>query len=98
MGFQKLLSMRLIVVSKTDSVWGQNAGKAFWRWLLGILNKLVYMWNRADPCLYYKWNKKFGSIVCLSFIDDMLIVCSADAMESIKERSWKLWIVMILER
>ena len=34
--------------------------------------------------LVLQMGKKFGLIVWLSFIDDMLIVCSADAMESIK--------------
>ena len=48
------------------------------------MNKLGYNWNIADPCSYHKWDKKFGLIVWLSFIDDIVFVCSADAKESIK--------------
>ena len=60
--------------------------KPFWRLILGIMNELGYKQNGLDPCLYYKWDEKFGLIVWLSFIDDMLIVCSEDAMESIKKK------------
>ena len=50
------------------------------------MNELGYKQNRADPCLYYKWDKTFGLIVWLSFIDDMLIVCAEDTMDSIKKK------------
>ena len=46
----------------------------------------------------HKWDKKFGLIVWLSFIDDMLIVCSEDTMESIKKEFMEMWIAMTLER
>ena len=36
--------------------------------------------------MYYEWDETFGLIVWLSFIDDMLIVCSDDAMESVKKK------------
>ena len=50
------------------------------------MNELGYMQNRADPCLYYKWDETFGLIVWLSFIDDMLIVCAQDTMDRIKKK------------
>ena len=62
-----------------------NAVKAFWRLLLGIMNELGYLQNHANPCLYYHWDDKFGLIVWLCFIYDMLIVCTQDAMESVKK-------------
>ena len=67
----------------------KNAPKAFWLLLPGIMNGLGYQWNHADPCLYCKWDKTFGLIVWLSFIDVMLIVCAEDAMESIKKKFMK---------
>ena len=50
------------------------------------MNELGSRQTRADPCLYYEWDKKFGLIVQLSFINDMLIVCSEDTMVSIKKK------------
>ena len=54
------------------------------------MNELGNQQNCADPCLYYKWDKKCGLIVWLSSIDDMLIVCVEDAMESIKTNYMKI--------
>ena len=42
--------------------------------------------------------QKIGLIVWLSFIDDMLIVCAEDTMDSVKKSSQKLLIVMILKK
>ena len=53
------------------------------------MNELGYQQNHADPCLYYKWKETLGLIVWLSFIDDMLIVCTDYAMESVKKKFTK---------
>ena len=50
------------------------------------MNERGYQQNCADPCLYYKWDDKFGLIVWLSLIDDMLIVCAEDTMECVKKK------------
>ena len=75
------------LLSSKRTLYGvKNAAKAFWRLRLGTMNELGYQQNHAAPCLYYKCNDKFGLIVWLSFIDDMLIVCAEDAMESVKKK------------
>ena len=81
----KNFSARWIVVFKKTLYGVKNAVKAFWRLLLGIMNKLGYEQNHADPCLYYKWDDKFWLIVWLSHIDD-LIVCTEDTMENVKKK------------
>ena len=50
------------------------------------MNELGYVWNRVDPCLYYKWGPKLGLIVWLTFIDDMLIVCKEAGMNAVKQQ------------
>ena len=60
--------------------------KASWQLLLGIMNKLGYARNWANPCLYYKWDNNHRLILWLSFIDDMLIVCCEAAMSNVKKQ------------
>ena len=50
------------------------------------MNKLGYMKNQADLCLYYQWYEEHRLIVWLSFIDNMLIICKEDAMEGVKKK------------
>ena len=73
----------------------KNVAKAFWRLLLGIMNSMGYKRNRADPCLYYKWDSTMGLIMWISFIDDMLVVCNEKYMDDVKQNSRILWIAMI---
>ena len=88
-GFESFYLQGGLLFLKRTLYGDKNAEKIFWWLLLGIMNELGYQWNHAVPCLYYKWDETFGMIVWLSFIDDMLIVCAGDAMESIKEKFTK---------
>ena len=64
----------------------KNTVREFWKLLLGIMNELGYMQNKADPCLYYKWDLMVGLIVWLSFIDNKLIICKEEGMDMVKKR------------
>ena len=85
-GFEKFCPQGRLLFLKRTLYSVRNAAKEFWRLLLQIINELGYQWNHANPCLYYKCDDKFGLSVWLSFIDDMLIVCAGDGMESIKKK------------
>ena len=79
-GFEKYYPPGELLLLKWTLYRVKNAVKVFWKLLLGIMNELGYMWNKVDPCLYYKWNPTIGLIVWLSFIDDMLIICKEEGM------------------
>ena len=50
------------------------------------MNSMGYKRNRADPCLYYKWDSTVGLIMWISFIDDMLVVCNEKYMDDVKQK------------
>ena len=47
-----------------------------------------YKRNRADPCLYYKWDSTMGLIMWGSFIDDMLVVCNEKYMDDVVKQKF----------
>ena len=52
----------------------KQAAKRFWLFILGIFVRLLgYKYNRADPCLFYKWTDK-GLVLWSTWVDDCLSV------------------------
>ena len=57
------------------------------------MNELGYMQNKADPCLYYKWDPVIGMIgliVWSCFKDNMLIICKEEGMAMVKKHSTEM--------
>ena len=76
LGFKKFYQSGGLLFLKHTLYGVKNAAKAFWKLLMGIMDELRYEQNCVDPCLYYKWDSQIGLIVWLSFIDNMLVICS----------------------
>ena len=85
-GFERFYSSDVLLYLRKTLYSVKNAAKAFWRLLLGIMNSMGYKRNRADPCLYYKWDSTVGLIMWISFIDDMLVVCNEKYMDDVKQK------------
>ena len=85
-GFEGFYSSDVLLYLHKTLYGVKNAAKAFWRLLLGIMNAMGYKRNRADPCLYYKWDSTMGLIMWISFIDDMLVLCNEKYMDDIKQK------------
>ena len=84
-GFECFYSSDVLLYLHKTLYGVKNVAKAFWRLLLGIMNSMGYKQNRADPCLYYKWDSTMGLIMWVSFIDDMLVVCNKKYMDDVKQ-------------
>jgi len=41
--------------------------------------------SKADPCLYFKWSAKYGLILIISWVDDLLICGRKQACMEVKE-------------
>ena len=85
-GFDHFYSSDVLLYLRKTLYGVKNAAKAFLRLLLGIMNSMGYKRNRADPCLYYKWDSTMGLIMWISFIDDMLVVCDEKYMDDVKPK------------
>ena len=85
-GFERFYSSDVLLYLRKTLYGVKNAAKAFWRLLLGIMNSMGYKRNRADSCLYYKWDNTMGLIMWISFIDDMLVVCNEKYMDDVKQK------------
>ena len=85
-GFEKHYPPGVLLFSKHTLYGVKNAAKVFWKLLLGIMSELGYTWNRADSCLYYKWDPMIGLIAWLSFIDNMLIICKEEEMSKVEKQ------------
>ena len=62
-GFERFYSSDVLLYLRKTLYGVNNAAKAFWRLLLGIMNSMGYKRNRTDPCLYYKWDSTMGLIM-----------------------------------
>jgi hypothetical protein len=52
----------------------------------GVLRKLEYEGsNKADPCLFFKWQEKFGWAMCLTWVDDKLFIAHEDIIKKEKD-------------
>ena len=49
----------------------KNAAKQFWLYLMNLWYSFNFKYNRADPCLYYKWTDQ-GIVLWASWVDDCL--------------------------
>ena len=85
-GFERFYSSDVLLYLRKTLYGVKNAAKAFWQLLLGIMHSMGYKRNRADPCLYYKWDNTMGLIMWISFIDDMLVVCNKKYMDDVKQK------------
>ena len=47
--------------------------------------------SKADPCLYYKWTDKWGLVIWLSWVDDLLICGPKDAVFYYKQQMMTQW-------
>ena len=51
----------------------KQAANAFYRLLVASMEELGYVKSSADPCLYFKWDKKDGLLVWISWCDDLVL-------------------------
>ena len=55
-GFHKFFAPEDLVLLLLKTIYGtKQAAKRFWLFLLGVLRVLGFEYNRADPCVYFKW-------------------------------------------
>ena len=74
-----------VVLFLRKTIYGlKQAARAFWNQLLECLQDMDFARSRADPCLYYAWTA-VGLCIIISWIDDNLIVGSAEAVAQAKE-------------
>ena len=73
-GFREFFAKSDLVLLLLKTIYGtKQAAKRFWLFLLGVLRVLGFTYNRADPCLYFKWTAA-GLVIWLSWVDDCLCV------------------------
>jgi hypothetical protein len=73
-GFHKFFSPGDWVLLLLKTIYGtKQAAKRFWLFLLGVLRMLGFTYNRADPCVYFKWTAA-GLVLWISWVDDCLCV------------------------
>ena len=74
----------LLLLLKT--IYGtKQAAKAFWKELVGAMRRMLFKVNKADPCLYYKWNSEGRLGLWISWVDDCLNVGHPDDVKKSKE-------------
>jgi len=64
----------------------KQAAKAFWRQLLQCVEDIGFTRSAADPCLYVKNDSRHGLILIVSWIDDLLIVGSVEAVHDTRKQ------------
>jgi hypothetical protein len=84
-GFHKFFGTENLVLRLLKTIYGtKQAAKRFWLFLLGVLRVLGFEYNRADPCVYFKWTAA-GLVIWLSWVDDCL--CVGPKSEVLKAKS-----------
>ena len=76
-----------VVLRLLRTIYGlKQAAYAFWKELLKAMTNMEFERSKADPCLYYRWNKHGRLVLIVSWVDDCLIVGrNDDAMQAKKE-------------
>jgi len=64
-----------IVLLLLQTLYGlKQAAMAFWKELLLAMKMMGFKRSEADPCIYFRWSKKNGLVVWLSWINDCLYI------------------------
>ena len=62
------------VILLLKTIYGlKQVAYAFWVKLVKAFRKMKFKRSKADPCLYYTWDKDHGLIIIISWIDDIYI-------------------------
>jgi hypothetical protein len=90
-GFQSFFPVGQWIILLLKTIYGtKQAAKRFWLFLLGMFKKLGFKYNRADPCLYFKWSEN-GLVMWASWVDDILgIGKKADVLKAKENISGQL--------
>ena len=72
-GFEKYWDPKTWAWKLLKTVYGmKQAAMCFWRELLKAMNHMQFERGKADPCMYWKYDKEKGYTIWLSWIDDCL--------------------------
>jgi len=67
----------------------RQSAKRFWLLLLKVMDDMHFARSQADPCLYYKWDAKFGLLIIISWVDDLAILGTRAGVEATKTELFK---------
>jgi hypothetical protein len=59
----------------------KQAARCYFDKAKGVLQKLQYEGSKADPCLFFEWQEKFGLVMCLKWVDDKLFIAHKDIIK-----------------
>jgi Reverse transcriptase (RNA-dependent DNA polymerase) len=78
------------VLRLLKTVYGaKQSAKRFWIKTLKVMDEMKFARCQADPCLYFQWHSKFGLIMILSWVDDLLIVGTKEGVKATKKELFK---------
>jgi hypothetical protein len=84
-GFGKYYDPMYYVLLLLQTIYGlKQSAMAFWRKLLAAFRDMKFNRSKADPCLYFAWNK--GLTLWISWIDDCLVVGSKRNVKKAKQK------------
>jgi hypothetical protein len=91
-GFEKYWDPKVWAWKLTKTIYGmKQAAMCFWREILKAMNYMGFQRGSADPCLYWKYDKKKGYTIWLSWIDDCLGLGPRDNVMESKNEFCKLF-------
>ena len=78
------------VLKLLKTVYGaRQSAKRFWILLLKVMDEMHFARSKADPCLYFKWDTKYGLLLIISWIDDLAILGTRAGVEATKDELFK---------
>jgi len=73
-GFENYYAANIVLLLLQTLYGLKQAAIAFCKKLLRAMKRMGFRRSDADPCIYFRWSKKKGLIVWLSWIDDCLCI------------------------
>ena len=62
----------------------KKAAKAFWKFLLELMNGIGCQRSKVDNCVYYKWDNS-GLSILASWVDDLIVNGGEDTVVAIDD-------------
>jgi len=84
-GFERFFPKGWVLRLKKTLYGTKQAARAFWIKLLKVMKDIKFKRSKADPCLYFKWSAKYGLILIILWVDDLLICGCKQACMEVKE-------------
>jgi Reverse transcriptase (RNA-dependent DNA polymerase) len=84
-GFEKYYGSGMVLLLLKTLYGTKQAALQFWHELLKAMLKMCYSQSKANPCLFFKRNKKNELSIWISWVDDLLTVGKDQVAQEAKE-------------